>query len=306
VLSYVIKRLATLIPVILGVSLLVFVVMQVLPGDPAEIYAGVDASPERIEQIRHELGLDRPLVVQYLSFLKNAIKLDFGRSIRSHIPVIDEFTLRYPKTLLLTLSATVIFLSVGIPLGVVAATHRNTVWDGLAILVSLLGISMPGFWLGLLLVWYFSVQFGWLPSFGLSSFKHLILPSVTMASWGIAYTARYTRASMLEELGQDYIITAKSKGLRERIVIYRHALGNALIPLVSQTALGFGYMLGGSVVIESVFTINGVGRLIVQSILARDIPVVQGGVLLLAINFVFVNLIADLLYGWIDPRIRLE
>jgi len=306
VLSYVIKRLVTLIPVILGVSLLVFVVMHVLPGDPAEIYAGVDASPERIEQIRHELGLDKPLVVQYLSFLKNATQLDFGRSFRSHIPVIDEFTLRYPKTLLLTVTATVIFLSLGIPLGVVAATHRNTIWDGLSILVSLLGISMPGFWLGLLFIWYFSVQLGWLPSFGLKSFKHLILPSLTMASYGIAYTARYTRASMLEELGQDYIITAKSKGLRERIVTYQHALGNALIPLVSQTALGFGYMLGGSVVIESVFTINGVGRLIVESILYRDIPVVQGGVFLLALNFVFVNLVADLLYGWIDPRVRLE
>jgi peptide/nickel transport system permease protein len=305
-LSYAVRKLLTLIPVMLGVYTLVFVVMQVLPGDPAQIRAGPGASAEAIENIRQKLGLDKPVPVQYVLYLQRAVRLDFGRSFRTNQPVVDELKSRYLTTLELTVAATVIFLALGLPLGVFAAVNRNSIWDGLAILVSLLAISMPSFWLGLLLIWYFAVKLGWFPAFGFSSPKHVILPAITLASYGIAYTARYTRSSMLEELMQDYVTTARAKGLRERVVLYRHALRNALIPVVTQAALGFGFMLGGAVVIEVVFTVNGVGRLIVDAILYRDYPVVQAGVLLLALNFVLVNLIADISYGFIDPRVRLR
>jgi peptide/nickel transport system permease protein len=305
-LSYAVRKLLTLIPVMLGVYTLVFVVMQVLPGDPAQIRAGPGASAEAIENIRLKFGLDKPVPVQYVLYLQRAVRLDFGRSFRTNQPVIDELKSRYLTTLQLTVAATVIFLALGLPLGVFAAVNRNSIWDGLAILVSLLAISMPGFWLGLLLIWYFAVKLGWFPAFGFSSPKHVILPAITLASYGIAYTARYTRSSMLEELMQDYVTTARAKGLRERAVLYGHALRNALIPVVTQAALGFGFMLGGAVVIEVVFTVNGVGRLIVDAILYRDYPVVQAGVLLLALNFVLVNLIADIAYGFIDPRVRLR
>ncbi|HEM60670.1 MAG TPA: ABC transporter permease [Chloroflexi bacterium] len=305
-LSYAVRKLLTLIPVMLGVYTLVFVVMQVLPGDPAQIRAGPGASAEAIENIRRQMGLDKPIPIQYVDYLQRAVRLDFGRSFRTNQPVIDELKTRYVNTIQLTVAATAIFITVGLPLGVIAAVKRNSIWDGLAILVSLLGISMPGFWLGLLLIWYFSVKLGWFPTFGFSSPKHVILPALTLASYGIAYTARYTRSSMLEELMQDYVITARAKGLRERVVLYRHALRNALIPVVTQAALGFGLMLGGAVVVEVVFTVNGVGKLIVDGILSRDYPVVQAGVLLLALNFVLVNLLADLAYGYIDPRVRLQ
>lgn len=305
-LSYVVRKLLTLIPVMLGVYTLVFVVMQVLPGDPAQIRAGPGASEEAIENIRRQMGLDKPIPIQYVDYLQRAVRLDFGRSFRTNQPVIDELKTRYVNTIQLTVAATAIFLTVGLPLGVIAAVKRNSIWDGLAILVSLLGISMPGFWLGLLLIWYFSVKLGWFPTFGFSSPKHVILPALTLASYGIAYTARYTRSSMLEELMQDYVTTARAKGVRERVVLYRHALRNALIPVVTQAALGFGLMLGGAVVVEVVFTVNGVGKLIVDGILSRDYPVVQAGVLLLALNFVLVNLLADLAYGYIDPRVRLQ
>jgi peptide/nickel transport system permease protein len=304
--SYIIRKLLTLIPVMLGVYTLVFVVMQVLPGDPARIRAGPGANAETVENIRRQLGLDKPIPVQYVLYLQKAVRLDFGRSFRSNQPVTHELRTRYGTTILLTAAATVIFLFLGLPLGVIAAVKRNTIWDGLAILVSLLGISMPAFWLGLLLIWYFSVKLGWFPTFGFSSPRHMILPAFTLASYGIAYTARYTRSSMLEELMQEYVTTARAKGLKERVVLYRHALRNALIPVVTQAALGFGFMLGGAVVIEVVFTVNGVGRLIVDGILYRDYPVVQAAVLLLALNFVMVNLIADIAYGFIDPRVRLS
>jgi peptide/nickel transport system permease protein len=304
--SYIVRKLLTLIPVMLGVYTLVFVVMQVLPGDPARIRAGPGASAETVENIRRQLGLDKPIPVQYVLYLQKAVRLDFGRSFRTNQPVIHELSTRYGTTIQLTTAATVIFLCLGLPLGVIAAVKRNTIWDGLAILVSLLGISMPAFWLGLLLIWYFSVKLGWFPTFGFSSPKHLVLPAFTLAAYGIAYTARYTRSSMLEELMQEYVITARAKGLRERAVLFRHALRNALIPVVTQAALGFGFMLGGAVVIEVVFTVNGVGRLIVDGILYRDYPVVQAAVLLLALNFVLVNLIADIAYGFIDPRVRLR
>ncbi|MCC6956449.1 MAG: ABC transporter permease [Anaerolineales bacterium] len=302
---YAIRKLLMLIPLMLGVSFLVFLMMRVLPGDPAKTRAGLHATPEMIEKIRQELQLDKPLLVQYYLFLRDAVHLDFGRSIRSNQPVLTEFLIRYPNTIMLTLTATMLFLLIGIPLGVIAAVHHGSIWDGLTILVGLIGISMPSFWLGLLLIWEFAVKLKLLPSFGLSSPAHMILPAITLAAYGIAYTARYTRSSMLEELGQDYITATRAKGLSERTVLYRHALRNSLLPILSQAALGFGYMLGGSVVIEVVFTINGIGKLIVDAILYRDFPIVQAGVLLISINFVLVNLFADLAYGLIDPRIRL-
>jgi peptide/nickel transport system permease protein len=305
IVTYAVRKMLMVIPVMLGVSFLVFLMMRVLPGDPAKTKAGIHATPEMIEQIRHDLQLDKPLPYQYYLFLRDVVQLNFGRSLRSNQPVLQEFLVRYPNTLKLTLASTFIFLVIGIPLGVSAAIHRGSMLDGLSIAVSLIGISMPSFWLGLMLIWEFAVRLRLLPSYGFSSPKHLILPAFTLAAYGIAYTARYTRSSMLEELSQDYITAARAKGLSERVVLYGHALRNSLIPIVSQAALGFGYMLAGSVVVEEVFTINGIGKLIVDSILYRDFPVVQAGVLLIAFNFVLVNLLADLAYGVIDPRIRL-
>jgi peptide/nickel transport system permease protein len=311
--GYVLRRLWQTIPVLFGVSLLAFAVMHVVPGDPVRLIAGPDAPESVVERIRLELGLDRPLLQQYWSFLHRAVRGDLGRSLRSRAPVADEILARFPATLELTSASMVIAVMVGVPLGLIAAVRRATWVDYVAMTTSLSTLSMPVFWLAIVAIWLFSLQLGWLPVSGRGGplwqwdgLRHLALPAATLATTSIAITSRLTRSGMLDVLGREYVTTARAKGLPPVWVITKHALKNALIPVVTVVGLQYGFLLGGAVVTETIFAWPGVGRLAMTAILQRDYPVVQGCVLLVAVLFVMVNLLVDLLYGWLDPRIRYE
>lgn len=303
---YVLRRLVSTIPVLLGISLLLFFMLRMLPGDPAQVLAGQMATPEDVNLIRRQLGLDRPFHVQYALFLSRLVRLDFGRSARTQNPVIEEVWSRLPNTVLLAVVAISLACLFGIPAGIVSAVRPYTWIDYLATSMALFGISMPVFWLGLMLVILFSVVLQWLPAGGTGSWKHVVLPSLTLASFVVAFITRMTRASMMEALSQDYVTTARSKGLREEVVIIKHALKNALIPIITVVGLQFGLLLGGAVLTETVFAWPGLGRLIVDSILARDYPVIQGAILIFALLYITVNLLVDLIYAWVDPRIRYD
>jgi len=302
--AYVLHRVLGLIPVLLGVSLLVFAILKFIPGDPARAMAGLDASNEDVENIRHQLGLDRPLYVQYGLFVANALVGDFGNSIRSRRPVSEEIANTMPATVQLALVSMTVATVIGAALGIIAATRQYTIWDGITMVLALLGISVPIFWLGLMLILVFAVQLGWLPAQGRGGPENLILPSLTLGAASAGIIARMMRSSMLEVLRQDYVRTARAKGLGERLVVLRHALKNAAIPAVTVIGLQFGYLLGGAVITETVFAWPGMGRLVVEGIKFRDYPVVQSGILLLALIFSLVNLVVDLLYAYLDPRIR--
>ena len=304
--AYILRRLLLLIPVLLGVSMIVFGMVRMLPGDPAVALAGVHATPEYVEHVRSEMGLDEPLPVQYGIFLLDALQGDLGRSTRTRQPVLLEIWPRFIRTLQLTAIALAIASLVGITAGVVSATRPYSLVDNTSMVMSLFGVSAPVFWLGLILMLIFSVNLGWLPSSGTGTMWHFILPSVTLAAQSTALVARMTRSSMLEVLGKDYIVTARAKGLKERIVNLKHALRNALISIVTILGLRFGILLGGAVLTETVFSWPGVGRLMVDSILARDYPIVQGSVMLLALLFVLINLFVDILYAFLDPQIQYE
>ncbi|KPQ21584.1 MAG: oligopeptide transport system permease protein [Rhodobacteraceae bacterium HLUCCA24] len=280
--------------------------IHLIPGDPAVLIAGRDATEDDIEAVRRALELDRPLPLQYVQFLSRALVGDFGESFRSGRPVIEEIGFRYWNTLLLGLSAVVFGTILGIATGIFTAVYRNGWFDSAILAVSLLGISMPQFFLGVLLMLFFSVYLGWLPLTGAGSFAHLILPTLTLGIPNAAIISRITRSSLIETLGQDYVRTARAKGLTGGIVVYRHAFRNALIPVVTVAGLQMGYLLGGAVVTETVFAWPGIGRLIVQSIDSRDFPVVQAAVLMLAVTFVLINLVTDLVYRFLDPRIKLQ
>ena len=305
-LQYVIKRLLSTIPVLLGISLLLFFMLRALPGDPAQVLAGQMATPEDIELIRHQLGLDRPVYVQYAFFLGRLAKLDLGRSTRTQNPVIQEVWARLPNTLLLSVIAITLACLFGIPAGIISAVRPYTLLDYFVTSMALFGISMPVFWLGLMLVVVFSVMLQWLPAGGTGSWKHVILPSVTLAAFVVAFIARMTRSSMLEVLSQDYTTTARSKGLKEQVVIIKHALKNALIPIITVIGLQFGTLLGGAVLTETVFAWPGLDRLIVDSILARDYPVIQGAILIFGLLYILINLAIDVIYAYVDPRIRYD
>jgi len=305
-LQYIIKRLLSTIPVLFGISLLLFFMLRMLPGDPAQVLAGQMASPEDIKIIRHQLGLDRPIIVQYGLFLSRLVRFDLGRSARTQNPVINEVWARLPNTVLLAVAAITLACLFGIPAGIISATRPYTWIDYLFTSMALFGISMPVFWLGLMLVVIFSVVLQWLPAGGTGSWKHIILPSFTLAAFVVAFITRMTRASMIEALSQDYTTTARSKGLKERVVIVKHALKNALIPIITVVGLQFGLLLGGAVLTETVFAWPGVGRLIVDSILARDYPVIQGTILIFGLLYILVNLLVDMIYAFIDPRIRYD
>jgi len=298
------RRLLGLIPVLLGVSLLVFAILKFIPGDPARVVAGLDATTDDVENIRRQLGLDQPLYIQYALFLGNSLTGDFGRSIRSRRPVGEEVANTLPATIQLALVSMAIATIVGLVLGVVAATRQHTIWDGLTMVGALLGISVPIFWLGLMLILVFAVQLGWLPAQGRGGPEHLVLPSLTLGAASAGIIARMMRSSMLEVLRQDYVRTARAKGLGERLVVLRHALKNAAIPAVTVIGLQFGYLLGGAVITETVFAWPGMGRLVVEAIKFRDYPVVQACILLLALIFSLVNIVVDLTYASLDPRIR--
>ncbi len=304
--AYVIRRLLWTIPVLLGVTLLVFVILALVPGDAASLLAGTDATGQDIEGIRRTLGLDRPLPVQYAAFVAGAVQGDLGRSFRTKRPVVDEICDRLGPTVELAAAALLFALAVGFFVGIVSAVRQYSLIDYAATVLALIGVSMPIFWLGLLLMLFFSVQLGWLPTTGNGTPQQLVLPAITLGSASAAIIARMTRSSLLEVLRQEYIQTARAKGLHERAVILRHALRNAMIPTVTAVGLQFGYLLGGSVLTETVFARAGLGTLLVDAIRARDYPVVQGTILLLAAAFVLVNLAVDLSYAWLDPRIRYE
>lgn len=304
--AYIVRRLLWIIPVLLGVSLLVFGIMKLIPGDAAEAMVAVDGSREDIENMRRVLGLDQPVYVQYGRFLKRLLVLDLGTSTVTRLPVLDEITSRIGPTVELAVAAFLLAITVGVVTGVVSATLQHSVWDTLATLLSVIGVSMPIFWFGLMLMMLFSVWLGWLPATGAGSWQQLILPAIALGSASTAIIARQTRAAMLEVLHQDYVRTARAKGLTETVVVVRHALRNAMIPTVTVAGLQVGYLLGGSVLTETVFARPGLGSLLVNSIRSRDIPTVQGTIMFLASVFVVINLIVDLLDVKLDPRISYD
>ncbi len=310
--TYIVRRLLLAIPVLLGASFLVFASVRFVPGDPAIAIAGELATPELVARVREEMWLDKPLLVQYGIYLERTLQGDFGRSVRSSLPVAEEISNRLPKTIQLAVLSLLVASAIGIPLGVLSAMRANTWVDGGSMIVALLGVSMPIFWLGLMLMILFSVALPrWLglpgpilPPTGSGTWQHLVMPVIALAAASMAIQARMTRACMLEVLRADYIRTARAKGLSERVVIYRHALRNALIPIVTIVGLQFGTLLGGAVLTETVFGWPGLGRLLVDSIGYRDYPVIQGTVLVITLGFVLVNLVVDLLYAYLDPRIH--
>ncbi len=311
---YVARRLLLLVPVLAGVSIIIFMVLHLSPGDPAEIMLGAQATQEDLARLRSELGLTEPLPVQYARWLGLVLRGDLGRSIWTKRPVLVEVLDRFKATLVLTGSGLVLSTLAGIALGVASAVRPNSLLDRLSAVASLFGASMPVFWLGIVLMVVFSLWLGWLPASGMFApygggdlrdlLSHLVLPAVTLAAASVTIVARLTRATMLEVLGQDYIRTARAKGLVEWRVVLRHGLKNALIPIVTVIGVQVGYLLGGAVLTETVFAWPGVGTLMIQGILARDFPLVQGCVLVIALAFVLINLAVDLLYAWLDPRIR--
>lgn len=303
---YIIRRLLQMVPVLLGVILVVFLIMQMVPGDPAVLLAGEGASAETIAKIRTQLGLDRPVMVQYFHYVMDVATGDLGTSLRSNLPVFDEIMARLPATIQLAVASIIVTVVLGMVAGIISATKQYSAADITIMIIALLGVSLPSFWLGLSLIYYFSVKLHLFPVAGWGTWKHVVLPAITLGTAGAAIVARMTRSSMLDVVRQDYIRTAKAKGLREHVVIYKHALKNALIPIITVVGLQFGFLLGGTVLVESVFAINGLGRLIVDAIRMRDLPVVQGGVLVASIIFVFVNLLVDVLYRYFNKRIDLN
>lgn len=330
--QYIFRRLLGLIPVLFGITLVVFLLLRSIPGDPAIVLAGERATPEQIEALRTQLGLDRPWHVQYFAFLGNLLQLKLGNSILSGIPVMDEIRSRWAATFELSIAAILVAVILGIPAGIIAAVQKNRWQDQVTIAGSLLGVSLPVYWLGLLLIYLFSITLKLLPPSGrinigfdfqpitgfyvidallrlnipafIDVISHLILPALTLGTIPLAIVARITRSAMLEVLSQDYIRTAKAKGLSDRFVILRHALKNALLPISTTIGLQFGTLLSGAVLTETIFSWAGIGSWIYEGILARDYPVVQGGVVFVAIVFVLINLLVDLSYAIIDPRIR--
>jgi peptide/nickel transport system permease protein len=332
--GYVVRRLLIAVPILLGITLIVFLMLHTAGGDPAVIMLGPRASDESLANLRHELKLDRSLPVQYLDFISKAVRGDFGDSYRSRQPVADEVFNRFPATIELAIAAMLIGTVIGIAAGVVSAARRNSIVDLGSTLGSLIGVSVPTFWLGIIMIVIFGVELKWLPISGrvdsrigadpsvrfvvLSSLvhgdwpilkdalKHLILPAFTLAAWPAAIIARMTRSSLIEALHQDYIRTARAKGLTERAVIWRHAVRNALLPVVTVAGLEFGGLLAGAVVTEQVFSWPGIGKLTIDSITNRDYQIVQGVVILIGVIFIVINLLVDLLYAWLDPRIHYQ
>jgi len=304
--AFLTRRLLLLVPTLLGVTLATFLMLHLTPGDPVTIMLGEFASASDVARLRAELGLDRPIVVQYFKFLGRAVRGDLGSSIRSRRPVQEEIAERLPPTMVLALAAQVLAVCAGITAGVTAAAARRPSVDSAIVAVTLVGLSMPTFWSGLLLILLFSLTLGWLPITASGGLRALILPAVTLAAPAAAVLARVTRASVLEVLRQDYVRTARAKGVSERLVVYRHALRNALIPVLTVAALQFAGLVAGAVIVESVFSRPGLGRLAVTAILSRDFPLAQGIVLVVASMYVFLNVGVDLVYGVLDPRIRYQ
>ncbi|WP_291258564.1 nickel ABC transporter permease [Fusobacterium sp.] len=302
--KYVLKRILLLIPVLLGVSLLVFAIMSLTPGDPAQLILGENAPKAAVLKLREEMGLNDPFFMQYFRFVKNAIMGDFGRSYTTGREVFGEIFARFPNTLILAVIGIIISVCIGIPIGIISATRQYSFLDSFSMVIALLGVSMPVFWLGLMLILTFSVKLGWLPSGGYNGLSSIVLPAITLGVGSAAIITRMTRSSMLEVIRQDYIRTARAKGVTEKVVINKHALKNALIPIITVVGLQFGHLLGGAVLTESVYSWPGVGRLMVDAIRQKDTPTVLAAVVFLAAAFSVVNLLVDILYAYVDPRIK--
>jgi glutathione transport system permease protein len=302
--QYVLKRLLGLLPTLLIVAVLVFLFVHMLPGDPARLAAGPDASPETVALVRADLGLDKPMPQQFLNFFTNMLQGDFGRSLRSKRPVSTEIAERFMPTLLLTLTSMAWAVVFGMAIGITSAVYRNRWPDRLGMTLAVSGISFPAFALGMLLMQIFSVQLGWLPTVGADSWRHYILPSITLGAAVAAVMARFTRASFVEVIQEDFVRTARAKGVSEKWVVLKHCLRNALIPVVTMMGLQFGFLLGGSIVVEAVFNWPGLGRLLVDAVEMRDYPIIQTLVLLFSLEFILINLVVDVLYGFINPTIR--
>jgi peptide/nickel transport system permease protein len=295
-----------MIPVLLGVVLVIFLIMQMVPGDPAVLLAGESATPEQVAQIRHQLGLDRPIIVQYFSYLKDVVTGDLGTSIRSNRPVLEEIMVRLPVTFELAFWSILVTIFLGLLAGIISATKQYSFSDISLMIVALLGVSLPNFWLGLMFILYLSVKIQIFPVAGWGTFMHVVLPALTLGTGGAAIVARMTRSSMLEVIRQDYIRTAKAKGVKDQIIVYKHALKNAMIPVITVVGLQFGALLGGTVLTETVFAINGLGRLIIDAIRMRDLPLVQGSILTVSIIFVIVNMLVDISYRFLNKRVDLN
>ena len=330
--AFTFRRLVESVPVLLGVSVVVFLFLRLIPGDPDLVLLGERANPQSLQRLRDNMGLNQPLHIQYTRFATQLARGDLGRSIRTGLPVLEEARGRFPATIELASTALVIAVVVGVTLGIVSATWRGSLGDHLSRVISLVGISMPIFWLGLVLIWLFAVQLRWLPSDGrldattryspitnfvlldaliqrrgdlaITALRHLILPAVALSTVPMAIIARMTRSAMLEVLRADYIRTARAKGLKERLITQRHALKNAALPVVTIIGLQVGFLLSGAILTETIFSWPGVGRWVFEAILNRDYPIVQGMTLVIAVIFVAVNLLVDILYAALDPRIR--
>ncbi len=309
-LKYLLRRFLLVFVVVLGVTVVTFSVMHFTPGDPAEMIAigryGEDLTQKEIEWVRTTEGLDAPIYVQYGIWLNHLLHGDLGNSLITGDPVLSEILTRVPATMELAILSMILSLLIAIPIGIIAAIKQYSIIDNFSMIGALVGVSMPNFWLGLLLILFFSVYLGWLPVCGYGGFEHIILPAITLGTGMAAITTRLTRSSMLEVLSQDYIRTARAKGLSEKLVISRHALKNAFIPVITVIGLQFGYLLEGVVIVETIFAWPGVGRLLVDSIFARDFFMIQGCVLFIVIIFAFTNLLVDISYAYLDPRIRYQ
>lgn len=304
-LQYLARRLLLIIPILLGVSVIVFGIMHLTPGDPALLMLGENAPQEQYEALREQLGLNEPVVVQYALWLGRMVQLDLGRSIRSNRPVLEELLSRFPATVELALVAIGLAIVIGIPIGVFSATRPNSLADNVATVGALGGLAMPVFWQGLMMILIFSVWLGWLPSSGrLGGWQYYVLPAVTLGTSSVAAITRMMRSTMLETIDQDFIRTARAKGVLRASVLYHHALRNALLPVVTVIGLQFGNLLAGAVITETIFAWPGIGRLAVDAIRAKDFPVVQGVVMMFAVTYALVNLFVDVLYAYIDPRVR--
>ena len=293
-----------MIPIILGVTFVIFFMTYITPGDPAQLTLGEAAPPEAVEALREEMGLNDPFLVRYVNYVINMLQGDLGNSFVTTRGVVTEIMDRFPTTLRLAFYGTILSVIIGIPLGIISATKQYSIFDNAATAAGLLGVSIPNFWLGLMLIILFSINLGWLPPSGLATPQAWILPVITLGTGSAAMVMRITRSSMLEVIRQDYIRTARAKGQKESVIIWKHALRNAMIPVVTAVGLDFGFLLGGAVLTESIYALPGLGRFMVDSIRTRDFPIIQGGVLFMAIVFSLVNLLVDILYAYIDPRIK--
>lgn len=304
-LKYIFKRILMMIPVLLGVLFLVFTMNEISPGDPAEMIAGDAASVEVVEQIREDLGLNKPFPVRFLNYTKNIVLHgDLGTSYKTKRPVLEEVMDRLPTTILLSLTSAAFAVILSIPIGIISAIKQNTWIDNLLMVLALIGVAMPAFWQGLMTIILFSVKLGWFPSYGFTTPAHWFMPVLTIGTGAMASLVRITRSSMLEVIRQDYIRTARAKGQTERKVIISHALRNSMIPIITAIAIQLGSMLGGAIVTETVFAIPGIGMLMIQSIKARDYPTIQGAVVVIAVMFSLLNLLVDIIYTFVDPRLK--